>query len=232
MRKYSLLKLMAILFCFFVVTGANDVHASSCTNKELNTLKQLANNIKFSYELYDDTYNEQHTYYFNILVTNFSKEFYFVDMDGRDFRYMSNLEVGGSRNLRMVEEGKMYTLEVYTSNETSCPNTKIVTKKIELPYYNDYSQREECEGIEEFSLCQKYYGGYIESEEYFLEQIEKYKNGDIEEIVEKQNIIDLILQFLLNNLIIIIPSIAVLVFAIVFIVIKVRKNKKKVKIKI
>ena len=48
----------------------------------------------------------------------------------------------------------------------------------------------------------------------------------------KQNIIDLILQFLLNNLIIIIPSIAVLVFAIVFIVIKVRKNKKKVKIKI
>lgn len=232
MRRHDLFKLIAILFCFFVVVSVNDVSASGCTNKELNTLKQLASNIKFSYELYDDTYNEEHTYYFNVLAANFSKEFYFVDMDGRDFRYMSNLEVDGTRTLRVVDEGILYTLEVYTSNETSCPNTKIVTKKIEIPYYNDYSQREECEGIEEFSLCQKYYGGYIESEDYFLKQIEKYKNGEIEEPKERQNIMDIIIEFVLNNLIIIIPVIVILIFIVVLIVIKVRKNKKRVKIKI
>jgi len=231
MKKYKLFKLIAILFCFFVITNVYDVHAS-CTNKELNTLKQLASNIKFSYELYDDTYNENHTYYFNILVANFGKEFYFVDMDGMEFRYMQNLEVDGSRNLRVVDEGILYSLEVYTSNETSCPNTKIVTKKIEIPYYNDYSQREECDGIEEFSLCQKYYDGYIESEEYFLKQVNKYKNGEIENPVEKQNIIDAILEFVLNNLIIVIPVVAVLIFIIVLITIRIRKNKKKVKIKI
>lgn len=230
MKKNILLKLIAILFCFFIV---DNVQAETCSTKELNTLKQLAHNIKISYELYDDTYNEAHMYYFNVFAMNFSKEFYFVDSDGQDFRYMKNLEKDGIRKLRVVREGVSYQLEVYTSNETKCPNTKIITKKIEIPYYNDYSQKEECKGIEDFSLCQKYYSGYIESEEYFLEQINKYKNGDSNKIKDKDNgIIAQIISFLSNNLLIVIPIAIVLVVIIIIAVIKLIKARKRTKIKI
>lgn len=230
MKKNILWKVVAILICFFIV---DNVQAETCSTKELNNLKQLASNIKINYELYDDTYNENHTYYFNIFATNFGKEFYLVDLDGQDFRYMETLEKDGIRNLRIVKEGTDYSLVVYTSNETSCPNTKIVTKKVIIPYYNDYSKREECQGIEEFSLCQKYYDGYIESEEYFKEQVNKYKNGDIEEPKEeKQSIVGQIITLLSNNLVIVIPIAIVLTLIIVVVIMRIIKSRKRTKIRI
>lgn len=234
MKKNILLKLITILFCCFLMGSIEVVQADSCSTKELNTLKQLAHNIKITYDLYDDTYNENHIYYFNIFATNFSKEFYLIDSDGQDFRYMSNLEKDGIRKLRAVKEGSNYVLTVYTSNETKCPNTKIVTKKVELPYYNDYSQREECEGIEDFSLCQRYYSGYIESEKYFLDQVNKYKNGELEEKPNDENkgIISQLINFASNHLLIVIAIAIVLVAIIVFVIIKIIKSRKRTKIRI
>lgn len=233
MRKKSILKIIVMLICVFVIKNMDIVYAETCSTTELNNLKQLASNIKFTYGLYDDTYNDIHTYYFDIFVTNFSQEFYFKDMDGHDFKYIESLEEDGVRRLRTVKEGIRYSIGIYTSNITKCPDTLIVTKKIELPYYNDYSQREECEGIEEFSLCQKYYGGYIPSEEYFLKQITKYKNGEInDDGNEKLNLIEYIVNFFTNNLLIVIPVTSILAVALVLIIRKYVKRKKRIKIKI
>lgn len=234
MKKNVWIKLIAIVLCFFAISSIEDVSAESCSTKELNNLKQLAHNIKVTYDLYDDTYNENHLYYFNIAVTNFDKNFYFLDSDGQEFRYMENLEKDGVRDLRIVKEGTDYSLNVYTSNETNCPDTKIVTKKIEIPYYNDYSQRKECQGIEDFSLCQRYYDGYIESEKYFLEQVEKYKNGELpeEKIGKNEGVFAQIITFLSSHLIIVIPSAIVLLFIIIVVIRKIVKARKRTKIKI
>lgn len=229
MRKNIILKVLTILFCFFAIEV---VQAESCSTKELNELRLLAKNIKINYELYDDTYNEAHRYYFSVSTINFGKEFYLIDSDGQDFRYMPNLEKNGVRDLRVVQEGINYQLTVYTSNETSCPNTKIMTKKVEIPYYNDYSAREECKGIEDFSLCQRYYDGYIESEKYFLEQVEKYKNGEINEDNEEETTWDKVVSFISNNLLIVIPVSIVLISVIVIVIIKVIKSKRRTKIRI
>lgn len=231
MNKKVLLQVLFIFFCFFIV---ENVSADTCTTTELNTLKQLAYNINFSYELHDDTYNENHTYYFDILATNFSDQFYMVDMDGQQFNYMEGLEEEGLRNLRVVNEGIRYRIEIYASNATNCSGTQIMTKEINLPYYNDYSQREECVGIEDFDLCQPYYDGYIESEEYFLEQVEKYKNGEIALDTEKEEegIFDQIINFVSSNLLIVIPVLIVLVLIIVIIIIRVIKARKRTRIKI
>lgn len=232
MNRENLIKIVMILFCFFVFINIDVVNAESCSSKELNTLKQLASNIKFTYELHDDTYNEAHTYYFDIYATNFSKEFYFKDLDGQKFMYMSTLEKDGIRELRIIREGFLYSVDIYTSNATKCPNTKIMTKKMQIPYYNDYSQREECTGIEEFSLCQKYYDGYIPSDDYFLEQVNKYKNGEITKSNEEKGIIDIIVDFITGNLLLVIPAIIVLIVIIIVVITKIRKSKKRVKIKI
>lgn len=234
MKKNVWIKLVAIILCIFAISNIEKVRAESCSTKELNNLKQLAHNIKLSYDLHDDTYNENHTYYFDLSVTNFRKEFYFVDSDGQEFRYMKTLEKDGIRNLRVVKEGTNYNLNVYASNETGCPDTKIVTKKIEIPYYNDYSQRKECQGIEDFSLCQRYYDGYIESEKYFLEQVEKYKKGELpdEKVKGDEGIFASIISFLSSHLLIVIPSVIVLLLVIVVIIRRIIKARKRTKIKI
>ena len=230
MQKNIWLKVIVILFCFFAVSS---VDAQECSTKELNTLKQLASNIKLNYELEDDTYNEFHKYNFLISTVNFNDNFYLVDMDGHTFRYVSNLEKDGIRVLRSVDEGINYKIDVYASNKTNCVGTKIVTKKIEIPYYNDYSQREECIGIEEFSLCQKYYGGYIESEEYFLEKVNEYRNkNNNPDIDEKDNFFGMIIKFISNNLIFVIPIAIILAGITVIVVIKVIKSKKRTKVRI
>lgn len=231
MKRRVLLKIVLLFLCFFVTTSVN---AETCSNKELNSLKEKAINIKVTYDLYDSTYNENHLYYFNVLITNFDKDFYIVDSDGQEFKYMENLEDNGVRVLRSVKEGTKYDFTLYTSNETRCPDNKIITKSITLPYYNDYSQREECNGIEEFSLCQKYYGGVIDSEDYFKTQVEKYRKSLVDNSNKKndKSIVSIILAFITNNLLIVIPSIIVIIVIVILVVIKTIKKKKRVKIKI
>ncbi len=231
MKKNIWLKIVLLFLCFFVTTRVN---AETCSNKELNSLKEKAINIKVTYDLYDSTYNENHLYYFNVLITNFDKDFYIVDSDGQEFKYMDDLEHDGIRVLRSVNEGTKYDFTLYTSNETKCPDNKIITKSITLPYYNDYSQREECKGIEEFALCQKYYGGVIDSEDYFKTQVEKYRKSLVDNSNKKndKSIVSIILAFITNNLLIVIPSIIVIIVIVILVVIKTIKKKKRVKIKI
>lgn len=231
MKKNIWLKIVLLFLCFFVTTRVN---AETCSNKELNSLKEKTINIKVTYDLYDSTYNENHLYYFNVLITNFDKDFYIVDSDGQEFKYMENLEDNGVRVLRSVKEGTKYDFTLYTSNETKCPDNKIITKSITLPYYNDYSQREECKGIEEFALCQKYYGGVIDSEDYFKTQVEKYRKSLVDNSNKKndKSIVSIILAFITNNLLIVIPSIIVIIVIVILVVIKTIKKKKRVKIKI
>lgn len=231
MKRRVLLKIVLLFLCFFVTTRVN---AETCSNKELNSLKEKAINIKVTYDLYDSTYNENHLYYFNVLITNFDKDFYIVDSDGQEFKYMDDLEHDGIRVLRSVKEGTKYDFTLYTSNETKCPDNKIITKSITLPYYNDYSQREECKGIEEFALCQKYYGGVIDSEDYFKTQVEKYRKSLVDNSNKKndKSIVSIILAFITNNLLIVIPSIIVIIVIVILVVIKTIKKKKRVKIKI
>ncbi len=231
MNKKLLLPLLFIFFCFFIV---ENVDADTCTTKELNTLKQLAYNINFSYELHDDTYNEDHKYYFDVYATNLSNDFYIRISNGLYFDYSDT--DNGNLLIPQLAEGRTYSFEIYTSNNTKCEGTKLMTKKVELPYYNDYSQRAECKGIENFDLCQPYYGGYIESEEFFLEQVEKYKQtlktNDNKEDNSTGSFITNLINFYVDNLAIAIPMTVILLLLIIILIVKLILNRRKSKVKI
>ena len=228
MNKKIVFKLLIGFLCFFIVPK---VDAATCSTNELNTLKQLATNINFSYDLYSEEETPDHRYYCNIKVTNFTDKFYIKDSNGFEFQYVSGLNQNGERILRIAEEGSKVKLTIYTSISTSCPGTQILTKEIEIPYFNDYSLRDECIGIEDFSLCQRYYGGYIPSDEYFLEQINLYKNGGAGSN-ENKGIIDIVIDFIMEHLIIAIPIAAVILITVVIVIVKAIINRKKIKIKI
>ncbi len=228
MNKKIVFKLLIGFLCFFIVTK---VDAATCSTNELNTLKQLATNINFSYDLYSEEETPDHRYYFNIKVTNFTDKFYIKDSNGFEFQYVSGLNQNGERILRQVMENTKMKFTIYTSISTSCPDTQILTKEVETPYFNHYSLREECIGIEGFSLCQRYYGGYIPSDEYFLEQINLYKNGGAGNN-EGKGIIGIVTDFIMEHLIIAIPIAIVVLIAVVIVIVKVVINRKKIKIKI
>ncbi len=223
--------LFTLSFIFILLLTVPNVKAATCTTKELNNLKQLATNINFSYELYDDTITEDHQYYFNVLAINFIKEFYISDSFGFEYRYDESLNINGIRTLRAALENTRIKFDIYASGNTNCADTKILSKEITLPYFNDYSLREECVGIEDFPLCQRYYSGYIESEEYFLKQVAKYKN-DNTNIKNDNNIWDYIVEFVSNNLVLVVSISGVLLLIIIILVIRYFVNRKKIKIKI
>lgn len=228
MKRNILLKIVLILVAFFAF---DNVYAESCSTKELNTLKQLASNIKVSYELQDDTYNESHTYYYVISFLNLSEKFYLQNHGGMIYDY----DEMPSRKLENYGEGRTYSFNIYASDKTNCKGTKIVTKKVSLPYYNDYSQKEECKGNEEFELCQPYYSGVIESNDYFYQKLNEYKskiNNDNKKN-EEMTALDRMINLYVNNLIVSIPITVVVIGGIITIgVVLVRRRSKKVKIKI
>ncbi len=227
MKKNIWLKIVLLFLCFFVTTRVN---AETCSNKELNSLKDLATNIKLSYELQDDTYNERHEYFFNIVLINLNEKFYIQTYNGIIYQY-DNLD---SRKLENYSEGQEYNFQIYASDKTNCNGKKLGTKKITVPYYNDYSQKKECLGNEKFELCQPYYGGVIESDDYFYAKLNEYiKNNTVDEPdSDNASIIQKIITIYTSNLFISIPITALVLTIIVVLVIKISKSKKKVRIKI
>lgn len=228
MKKNILLKIALILVAFFAF---DNVYAESCSTKELNTLKQLASNIKVSYELQDDTYNESHAYYYTISFLNLNEKFYLQSNGGVIYDY----DEMPSRRLENYGEGLTYVFGIYASDKTNCSGTKIVTKKVYLPYYNDYSQKEECNGNEEFELCQPYYGGIIESDDYFYQKLNEYKNkknnGDKKS--EEATILDKIISLYVNNLTVsVFITIAAICIITIVIVRLIKHKNRKIKIKI
>lgn len=228
MKKNILWKVVTILICFFII---DNVQADTCSTKELNNLKQLASNIKISYELYDDTYNSEHVYYFNVLIANLNEKIYIRAYNGSTEEYNGSSEV----KFNLLREGRSYSFYIYASSKSPCKDILLLTKKVNIPYYNDYSQKEECGNFPDFELCQKYYGGIIESDDHFYKQLEQYKKSLTEKtdnIIEKTNIFQFVVGFYVENLIITLPTTLLILTIIVFLVIKIIKNKRKIKIKL
>ena len=191
--------LFGFLFLFVSFLTFIKVDAATCSVQEMNELKQLATNIKFNYELYSEE-GYRDNYFFNVYAVNFLDKFFIIFSEGDMYTYSKDLDINGARYLDVFSAGNDLKFYIYASAETNCANRQVAVKEVSLPYFNSYSLREECKGIEEFSLCQRYYNGNIKSEEYFLEQVQKYKkNGNSSN--GNKNILDYIVDFISNNLI-------------------------------
>jgi len=73
-----------------------------------------------------------------------------------------------------------FTITVYSSDKTDCPNTKLYTTYLTTPQYNDFSTYEACDGLEEFYLCYQYLTVPQVDFNTFVELTNKYRNGKID----------------------------------------------------
>lgn len=75
------------------------------------------------------------------------------------------------------EGGKSYIFYVYPMSASPCQQERLRTIYVNLPIYNPYSARTECEGISEFSLCQKWTNTTNIDEDTFVKRVNEYKKN-------------------------------------------------------
>ena len=224
-RIKKILIVFVIMFLF-----VSKVEADTCTKTEKNTLTKSAKTIEIIPYL-NDEYDPFHNYKYNVYITNLTKDYYIVDSNGNRFEYGSDYTA--DTVFGRYEQGSKVSFKIYGAYEGVCPDVLLATKTIRFDYYNDYSTFEECEGIEEFKLCQRNYSGKIESDEWFYDQVEKYKAGLIEnpDPGEKElTFFEKIIEFLKENVVVSIALIVAVITGVVFLIYKIIQNKKKIKV--
>lgn len=214
-NKVFILTLICMLLLFI------KVDAASCTTAEKKLLKEKASKIEFVSSFHEE---EDGSLSYFVYVTNFSDDFYIENSRGNHHEYTENY----IENVFDIQlPGSEITYKVYGAYGKTCSQELLVTRKIKFDYYNSYSTHEACEGIEEFSLCRRNYSGTIESEEWFLKQVEAYKNQLKEAPQEKKE--STILKFIKEYPLIIILFIAI-ILVIVLLLIRKKKDKNKIKV--
>lgn len=133
---------------------------------------------------YVATYN-----YINIKITNLTEELYVVvtnELSNEKATYTYQDSNQGVINIRQDDIRNIvnYKIEVYSSSSTSCANTKLYTLTLVTPAYNEYSEYALCEDAQDFYLCQPFVSYNIEDIadfQSFVELVQKYKDGQVNE---------------------------------------------------
>lgn len=226
MKKKNLLIIILILVISFCKVN---VEAASCTTDEKNALKQEAKMIEIITNL-DSEENPLHEHYYSITFNNWNEKFYIEDSKGTIYQMMPGHTP--DKLYGIYFPGSVITFKVYGAYKQTCAYTLLATIRVTFPHYNDYYLSPLCEGIEEYSLCQRTYSGKIESEAWFEEQIKKYKASleKKEEPKEEKNIIEEITKYLSENPYIIVITIVVILLTVIIIIKNIKSNKNKIKV--
>lgn len=197
MRKMKVLVLSLCLF-FTCLTKAD----AACSLDESSKLKALGVNVTVDYDVVqkkvemDEGFNtpdgiseeelanyENIQDFFRIYISNITEELY-VEVQDDDtkekHKYTYQDAVNGviSFDQDVYDFITNYTITVYTSNKTGCPDTKLQTLHRTTPMYNNLSESAACSGIENFYLCHQYLSTKVNFDNY-EELIEKYRQGKI-----------------------------------------------------
>ncbi len=211
-------KLMfAVLISVMCLSSVNA--ARSCSTSEKAELNKILPNIKANYEekqkvpvvneneseeggftdggaeeqVEGGIYEEQIQYYFDIVVTNLTEQFYLEisnssDDEVKTFNYSDSKDGIVTYSWEYLDEVTTFTIKVFTSDKTGCPGTLQKTLTIRTPRFNEYYDSPSCKEVPEFNLCQKYvtYGSMENAE--FERRIEEYINSKniIKENPEKE----------------------------------------------
>jgi len=233
----KLLLFFVVLFSFTIKASA----ASSCSYQEQTTLNSKAANIKVSYDVVDKTVQFEDMdvtmNIFEITILNLTEDFYLIDKnnineDTQTFTSSSVVDNVIKFKWENVEEVTNFTFQIYTSDNSSCPNEKIKTIYLTTPRYNDFSSREVCQNLEDFYLCEKFVTFDEVTESEFLNKLDSYreeeKNIEPEENQkekeENKSTSDNVFEFIDNY-----KWVAVGTLVLILVILIIIKNKKQKK---
>lgn len=233
MNYKKTIKIFLMIICVLSISIYTKTEAKqTCTIQEQNNLIQLAHNVKFNYELLPNLGNNNRL--FMMTISNL--------VEGIEVRYgfsvyaydKNKTNPGIAEMSEVFSGGQTHSITIYASAKTNCYGDVLTTKVVSLPKYNSYSEREECQGIEEFKLCQKWYAGNIKENE-FKKQVQQYKekikNKEEPKIEkEKSTSLENLIQLYKENTLVSITVVLLALLIITMVVRKIIKNKKRTKI--
>lgn len=140
--------------------------AAACTDGEVVALSKMAGNVTFTPVFIEETGT------FNVIVSNLNPNFYFTDVaHNQNYMYTSSEMV-----LSNFTPSKSFRFKFYSAN-AACYGNTILSKYVTFPGYNPYYKDPVCQGLENYSFCQKW-NNYSYSHEQFVEMVNKYKQEE------------------------------------------------------
>lgn len=124
------------LFMFPLVSNAE------CSYERQAELSKIASNVGFSYTYEVD---KQNTPQITAVINNITDDIYIEDGDGNVFR-------GQGEKTRKCANDETIMFRIY-SNDLNCKGELILTKYLNIPYFNEYSNYPACVEHGEYSLC-------------------------------------------------------------------------------
>lgn len=214
-----------IIGMLFIPTNVN---ATTCESK-ITELKKLKNNIKLKYTHLSKAeaqknYQVDSDNLYTISVYNLPKDIVIESsVEDKSAENTTAEELINIEPFTRGYGGNTITIGVYTRDDYECfANLGVID--IKLPWYNFFSEKEECKGNEDFKYCKKYLNVRI-SETQFNSELERYlKNKPSEEKIEEKK------SFLSNikdNIVLISLGGVILITIITFILIKVKRKKRR-----
>jgi len=233
-KRFNNVILIVVLMLFFSIR----VDAATCDSKTKNNLKKEALQVSISINLNKPTSEngaDNSIYSYDLSILNASKNlsykvgdwfYYYEESKDNTILLKNAYMMGGYKGI----------VKIYGSATSGCEGIVLRTISLYIPYYNKYSEREECNDYKEYNICKSNYNAENISEEDFLKRLEKIKqnlNSQQNEKPDEQkenffnHFLDIINQ---NKTIIIIFSIILVLLIAAIIIIRLKKNKNKIKI--
>lgn len=196
---------------------------AECDYQRQAELSRIASNVQLNYNY---SMNEGLT--FTLYVNNLTDDIYIVDNYGQRLSGAGDKQlIYSPSRVSGFQSGDQVRFDIY-SNDSNCPNVLLLTKYINFPIFNPYSNFEDCKQNPNFKYCQIWADTSSVTHEQFINELNGSKSQSVENAEEiKQNIFDEILSFLSRPYIMIVGLILLtLVLISLFIYILKRKKYK------
>lgn len=203
-------RIFYIILGFICMTPFIGKVSAECNYQRLAELSKIATNVKLSYN-YDGNAK------FTVTLTNITNDIYVIYYNPG---ILSNVTLSGLNEQSVnIGAGTTLNFNIY-SNDPNCYGRKLVTKYISTPFYNYYSNYDECKKYPKFKYCQRWTNLSITNEQ-FESEFEKYQESLKEHDEKKKNVdvLESIVSFFSQNKwILILLAIVVVIFVILFLI--------------
>ena len=235
------MKKIITFIILFLCLNINVQAASLCSYTEQTELSGKASNVKATYELVeeeveftDGTFAIQK---FKVNILNVTKDLYVVvknnvTEDEITYRYTDNVDGIIGFEWTLLDSVTTFTIQVYSSINTNCPDEKYKTIYLTTPRYNRFSEMEICNSLDDFYLCQKYVTFQDIDKTTFLDKIDSFQKGEIsndgENLPPSDNlsILDKIINFVTDYIVFILGSI-VIILVIIYVIHRIKTKKQR-----
>ena len=156
---------------------------------------------------------------YSITIYNLRPNQYIIDTStGKQYDYGYDKNNPSEITISDIKKSGMYKFEVY-SLDNDCNDEPLNTLYLQLPTYNKYYNDKLCKGIENYKLCQRWFGTTITYDQ-FRNQVSEYKASlrESSQEEEEQGLLDYFIELYINNYYIVLPILIIILLIPIYII--------------